>query len=450
MASIPRPQKLPPPKTFTECKDRLALYHGTQVVNDSRVKGKINDYANYESGSDASYPVLWEEVLAEADTVRDDLVSSQEGINPYEREDSFDKKDAEDRGAGGGNAGDRNKSRYEGGVLNVLTDADKERMKAICARCAQDAMKQPRVILFREKCLNNRHLSSEECSEMLRSPGLGYFTMKDLLEGGISLTSASKAMDFWQGEDGSEHITVRFSSPCVTMTAVNRLGSITFPSGSLFRFGVQVGTVKGSVLGWLVALAGKLASDFQWPAADTIAFLLSGEPPVHLNITTSTMNLMLSVSPWPSGLHPPPIRGMISLQVPYWFSAKQVTSLYGYLSAGMQGRFRNTDLQFTSLAGRPPEARDFRLFQFIEQQRAELGLVCEMSKWNNTDKKKVQRRWNETCIVNGHQNEQFGEIKRLVERYTRVSKNYRQQITGLTQAQQYHIDTLPQPQDQIE
>ena len=402
------------PTNKSECETRLRKIFSAEIIDAVTVKGKINDYVRSLTDREIyPLPTPWQGVLDAAKAKQREKLQE---IGDKNSNDEY--TDGDGRGSRvTGSDPDQDKD----GIDYILKDWDYERMAALCAYCAKDAAKQKRVIRFRETCLIDGFLTEDQYLRMVNSPGLGLLSAGELQSNNLPLDSSSEVVNCFLDADGSLRWTILFIEPDVTLTITKRITREIYGTGGR---GINVSTSPGSVLHLLGALGDTLAQDFQWNKEDAYIFLVTGQAPSSLRTESKKSNLLPSASPWNSGLNPPPIPGVISLQVPCWLSPKQVSSIYHDAVAPP-----GPDGKKTSLAGRPIGSKSVRLFAFLESQEEKHGMP---SQWSVPKKKEIQRVWNDQCLRAGKKEDQILLLKRFMSRCRSVSEECRKALTGWT------------------
>ena len=417
------------PNTERECQSFLLDFFGKKIASHLKVKGVLSDYLRCLNDTDFK-GTCWSDVTATAVAVQYKMLT-KEGIVEQKAEYQDDEDDVKQPQKTA-------QPRTIGGMLDILTDVDAELMKAICAYCAKDAGYQKRVIAFRKTYFNGRVLTEDEWSAIRASVGLGLFRVSELLEYGVHFQSASEVIDYQAQDDGTGIFTVKFSCPPVELKTMIRREEC-FPVFGVYqalpdekgeRDEFAYPLIGDSMLGRLKSLGDRLASDFKWNTTEAYTFLATGKPPVNFALSASMSNLLPSASPWPSGLHPYPIRGLITLTVPYWLSPEQVAALYRKCSCQMQMMFKKGATKELSLAGRKLSEKSLRLFLFVEDQKEELDIIGPWKSIELSKKRSIHKKWNDNCQVKGKELDQISELGDFTEQYERAESQCRHKITG--------------------
>ena len=405
------------PINFEECVKRLQGDYSDRITKSVTTSAKIKDYLLYLD--DKSFDcVTWDEVVETAAKQR------KEG-NLIER-DSWDtlQSGSDKRGRKAANSPQIDSYQIFG---DILTEADKERMKALCAYCANDAASQARVIRFRATLLKGQLLSQEQFQVAMNSPALAIYSGAELQDKGIPLLSPCLITKEDHLDDGTCRIELSFSSLNLVTEAVKRIktvrslgfsGSDDLPGDDLPGDALPI--VSGSAIDGMETLGNALSEDFQWHQLDAYVFLLCGLPPAALDMTMKYKKMMLSSSPWDNGMPPPPLHGILTLQLPYWLTDKQVAAVYRryHVLAG-HGALH---------AGRPTDAKSIRLFVFISRQEDRFANTISM--WTLSQKRKAYYCWKEECKALGRDEGFYSTLKRFIRRGMEVSKAYRARFTG--------------------
>ena len=372
-------------------RSSLSRYFGANILADVRVGTKIKDYLRYQRDREY-HPCEWGDVIQACIAVQAERLGLSrtvgDGCGDNENKQHNLKEDGR---------GDRLKPVNH--LFDYLTDADKERMKAICQVCAEDATYRVDVQRFRQEYLKGRLLSPDEYLKVIESPGLGLFSPNELSSHGIDLTAVSETLSC-EDNNGCVSYKVAFPDKGTVLETTKHFWKDLAVENTIF----SVQTFTDSVL-YRLQQAGKvLAKRYVWTERESCRFLLTGEPPWNPQLSMKSTYIYVAqdgpaVSFGDYGEWKPERRltSIITLQLPDWLAPKQVANIYRYRSAMEQGRFTMPNYQPKRLAGRPPEKKGFLIYQFVEQEQKRTGLGGQHRDWPREQRRQIFGNWNEQC-----------------------------------------------------